>query len=130
MSKYDPLKDFLAVQPGDRIPMTFGEIERVLGLSLPKSKQYPAWWSNSPSNNTMTQAWLDAGFATEQVDTGSERLVFRRIRNARAGAGAAEPPGSGALFLARLRAKLGGTVKVAEGVDLTEPSGETWDAER
>jgi len=50
MSKYAPLKDFLVAQNADRVPMSFAEIERVLSLPLPASKQYPAWWSNNPSN--------------------------------------------------------------------------------
>jgi hypothetical protein len=137
VGKYDPLRVFLDRQPGDRVPMTFRQIEEVLSHKLPKSKQYPAWWSNSPSNNTMTQVWLDAGFMTEQVDTGSERLVFRRVRKG----GASSPPGdsdgrpssglpgSGGV-IARLQAALAGTVTFAPGFDPTEPTGETWDAER
>jgi hypothetical protein len=120
MGKYDPLKDFLSAQRGERVPMTFAEIERLLGAPLPKSKRYPAWWSNNPSNNTMTQAWLDAGFATEQVDPASENLVFKRARKG--------IPGEG--WLARLRKEMAGTVTVAPGWDLTNPTGESWDAER
>jgi len=33
-------------------------------------------------------------------------------------------------FLDRIRRELGGTVTVAPGVDLTDPTGEIWDAER
>ena len=132
MGKYDPLKDFLGSRPGDHVAMTFGEIEAVLGSPLPKSKQYPAWWSNNPSNNTMTQAWLDAGFSTEQVDIGAERLVFRRARRvAPGGRGRASGSDSGGRgVIARLQAKLAGTVTFAPGFDPTEPTGEPWDAER
>lgn len=59
------------------VPMTFDEIERLVG-GLPASKRYPAWWSNNPSNNPMTRVWLDAGFHTEQVDIAGEKLVFRK----------------------------------------------------
>ena len=48
--------------------MTFAEIEALLGEKLPASKQYPAWWSNNPSNNPMTKEWLAAGFQTESVE--------------------------------------------------------------
>jgi YD repeat-containing protein len=121
MGKYDPLKSFLEAQAAERVPMTFADIERLVGAPLPKSKQYPAWWSNNPSNNTMTQAWLDAGFTTEQVDPAGEKLVFRRVEP-RAGAQTG--------WLDRLRAKMAGTVRVAPGWDLTNPTGEIWDAER
>ena len=58
--------------------MTSAEIEELLGEKLPASKQYPAWWSNNPSNNPMTKEWLSAGFQTESVNIASERLVFRK----------------------------------------------------
>jgi hypothetical protein len=134
MGKYDPLKTFLEQQNGETVPMTFSEIEAVIGAPLPSSRRYPAWWSNNPWNNTMTQVWLEAGFTTEQVDIEGEKLVFRRVQ-----AVAVTPVGveeAGTAFtadgglLARLRAALGGTVTFAPGFDPTEPTGETWDAER
>jgi hypothetical protein len=80
MSTYEPLQKFLLGQPVDQVPMTFDEIEKLLGRSLPASKQYPAWWSNNPSNNPMTREWLSAGFQTESVNIASGKLVFRRVR--------------------------------------------------
>ena len=81
MSKYDALGDFLRGQGRDRVPMTFSEIEKIVGVSLPKSQRYPAWWSNNPWNNVMTSVWLGAGYRTEQVDVVGKRLVFCRDRN-------------------------------------------------
>src|SRR2546422_6379084 len=86
MSKYAPLGEFLRAQRANELPMTFAEIERVIGTKLPRnSPQYPAWWSNNPSNNVMTKVWLAAGFRTEQVDVKGRRLVFRRVRKPGAG---------------------------------------------
>ena len=63
MSKYSRLGEFLRSQRTKEVPMTFAEIERVTGARLPaNSPQYPAWWSNNPSNNVMTKIWLAAGF--------------------------------------------------------------------
>lgn len=93
MGKYAPLRDFLISREEDYVPMSFAEIERVLGTRLPASKRYPAWWSNNPSNNPMTREWLEAGFETESVNTGSEKLVFRRVRK---GQSAAEGTGGSA----------------------------------
>src|SRR5262245_54483724 len=87
MSKYSPLKEFLAGQKQDYVPMTFAEIETVLAFPLPASKQYPAWWSNNPSNNPMTKEWLDAGFETESVNTAVGKLVFRRVSDRKGQAG-------------------------------------------
>ena len=139
MSKYAPLADHLKTIPGQQIPMTFAEIERALGFPLPASKVYQAWWSNSPSNNPMTRVWLDAGFRTESVDTGREKLVFRRGTRSAADSSWTHPRGveepaeafdrrQG--FVERIQARLAGTVTIAPGVDLCEPTGEIWDAER
>lgn len=124
MGKYQPLTEFLAQAPGSEAPMTFAQIERVIGHPLPASKKYPAWWSNNPSNNVMTRAWLAAGYQTERVDIAGERLVFRRT------ATAAKPSALIGSLLERIQARLGGTVTVSSGVDLTAPVGEIWDAER
>jgi hypothetical protein len=51
------------------------------------------------------------------------RRVFHRQ------SGRKDAQGNGAGIVDRLRAALGGTVTVAPGVDLTEPTGEVWDAE-
>ena len=40
MSKYDALRSFLEGQHTERLPMTFAEIERVLGFKLPKSQAF------------------------------------------------------------------------------------------
>lgn len=119
MSKYEPLARFLAGQQGERVPVTFGDIERLIGSALPQSKRYPAWWSNNPSNNPMTKVWLNAGFVTEQVDTAGERLTFRRAdRKLR------RPPASGGIQPGAMR----GTVQIAPGVDLTTPADPSWGA--
>jgi len=117
MSKYAPLGDFLRAQSMQEVPISFAEIERIIGARLPpKAKDIRAWWSNNPSNNVMTKVWLAAGFRTERVDVAAERLVFRRTATPTV---SVEEPGLG--LLERIRARLGGTVTVMPGVDLTEP---------
>ena len=78
MGKYEPLGEFLRAQSRAKIPMTFTEIERLLGTKLPKSKMNRAWWSNNPDNNVMTRQWLGAGFETAAVDVQAGKLEFRR----------------------------------------------------
>ena len=79
MSKYDHLGKYLSQQNRNFIPMTFREIESIVGKALPASKNHRAWWSNNPTNNVMTRQWLGAGYETESVDIAAERLVFRRV---------------------------------------------------
>jgi hypothetical protein len=79
VSKYDALGTYLRRHTGDRVPMTFAEVERVTGVTLPaKSQHSRAWWSNNPGNNVMTKVWLDAGFATREVDLKAHTVVFVR----------------------------------------------------
>ena len=79
MSKYQPLGKYLSQQDRSLIPMTFREIERILGKTLPPSKAHRAWWSNNSANNVMTRQWLNAGYETVSVDIAAEKLVFRRV---------------------------------------------------
>jgi hypothetical protein len=120
MGKYDPLKAFLISSDAEEVVLGFEEIEALLGTPLPPSKRHPAWWSNNPSNNTMTRVWLAAGYRTERLDIEGRRIVFRRSPNSTQVSGG---------VIERLQAALGGTVRLAPGVDLTEPAGEVWDAE-
>lgn len=77
MGKYTPLTKYLQDLSGREVRLSFAEIEGVLGLRLPeRSKSVRAWWSNNPSNNVMTKAWLAAGYKTAQVDVAGEKLSF------------------------------------------------------
>jgi hypothetical protein len=121
MGKYEPLTEFLRKQRTDRVAVTFSEIERIVGFKLPSSAlHHRAWWSNNPSNSVMTKAWLEAGYQSEQVDMAGRRLVFSRSPRTPSDRGEARggpntpPPRS-------LYGWLEGTVRVAPGVDLTEP---------
>jgi hypothetical protein len=79
MSKYDPLKHFLQARPGGETPMTFAEIETVLGFHLPDSaRKFPAWWSNNTGTHVGVSAWRDAGFRTARVDIAAGRVTFVR----------------------------------------------------
>jgi hypothetical protein len=77
--RYDSLKHHLQTRAASELPMTFSEIESVVGTKLPRSaKLYRTWWSNNASNHTQAKAWLDAGYCTERVDMDGAKLVFVR----------------------------------------------------
>lgn len=120
MSKYAPLGEYLKNQRGDRVPMSFADIERVTRSKLPASAhKHRPWWSNNPTNSVMTRVWLDAGFESEQVDMAARKLVFRRVRQPQRPAAREKPyhPLFGALK---------GMVRVPPGVDLTAPADPAW----
>lgn len=114
MGKYTPLTAYLAGNAPRQVRLSFAEIEEILGFPLPASKRHQAWWSNSPSNNTMTAAWLDAGYATSQVDIVGQRLTFAPVASARADAPS--------LPRSPLFGSMKGTTFVMPGVDLTAPT--------
>jgi hypothetical protein len=123
--KYDALHTYLLGQTANEVPMTFAEIEKLIGQRLPASaRKHRPWWSNNPHNNVMTKAWLNAGFQSERVDLGSEKLVFRCV-------GRATPLSKsvGGDPLAGLFGAMRGTVRLLPDVDLTQPTGERWAAE-
>lgn len=133
MSKYEPLKNYLRKQSTAHVRMTFAEIERLIGAPLPPSaRKHRAWWSNNPSNSVITEAWLNAGFNTEQVDMAQGKLVFHRVRDE-------EPPRSPPQVSAKdadlknhhpLFGMLKGLMRIAPGTDLTQPADPRWGSER
>jgi hypothetical protein len=121
MGKYEPLGDFLRKSARTELPMSFEEIETVIGARLPpKAKDQRAWWSNNPSNNVMTKVWLDAGYRTERVDLTARRLVFRREGPSPASPRLKQHPAYGALK---------DLMWIDPDYDLTQPTGDIWDAE-
>lgn len=131
MSKYEPLTHFLMAQSVSQYRMKFSDIETVLGFSLPdSSKTHRAWWSNNPSNNVMTKAWLKAGWETEQVDMANEQLVFVKSPGSRERDPVSFPEenlppvaAAGASVFGSLK----GTVTIRGDILST---GEQWNAER
>jgi hypothetical protein len=128
MSKYDALGDYLKRQPGDRIPITFGEIEKITGVKLPASSRYRAWWSNNDFNSVLTKVWIKAGFESEQVDMKARKLVFRRVRGAKAigGKGTGEVVQSDEKPFHPAYGAMQGMVRIMPGTDLTQPADPEW----
>lgn len=118
MSKYAPLTSYLASRRDPRIPMAFSEIEALIAARLPASaRDHRPWWANSNHGHTQSRGWLDAGYRTEEVDLTAERLVFVRLNAVAATPAKADKrSGDHPLFGCQR-----GTMKVPQGVDLTEP---------
>lgn len=119
MKKYGPLETHLKNIKKLHIPMSFSEIESIIGDRLPPSaRKHRAWWSNNPSNSVITFSWLAAGYKTTSVNIEAETLVFEK---------AAEDPtptqGNGESSDKHpLFGCMNGTVTIPDGVDLTKPA--------
>lgn len=55
--------------------MTFGEIEALIGTSLPDSARRRDWWSNR-SSALQAAAWMEAGYHVKELDLPQERVTF------------------------------------------------------
>jgi hypothetical protein len=125
VSKYSALGDYLMRQQGEHVPMTFVEIEKIIGAKLPASaRKHRPWWSNNPRNSVMTRVWLEAGFASEQVNIPARKLVFRRKHKPKTPgeilrSGEEKPfhPAYGYMQ---------GLVRIMPGTDLTQPADPEW----
>jgi hypothetical protein len=122
MSKYEPLPQFLASVGGAAHRMSFSEIERVLGFKLPKSAyQHEAWWSNNATGHSHARAWLKFGWRTEAIDLAGRKVTFQH---------SGEPPPTATASQKRDPwGCMAGTVTFMPGVDLTAPTGDTWNAQ-
>jgi hypothetical protein len=128
VSKYSALGEYLKRQRGDRVPLTFAEIEKITGTKLPASAhKHRPWWSNNPDNSVMTKVWLDAGFESEQVDMPARKLTFRRVKKPKAAADAVRA-GEEKPFHP-LYGYMQGLIRIMPGTDLTQPADPEW-AER
>ena len=82
MSKYDPLQTYLARNEGSQCTLSFAEIERIIGTTLPRSaREYREWWANQvdTKNRPQAKAWQDAGWEVRSVQLG-QRIGFVRHR--------------------------------------------------
>jgi hypothetical protein len=121
MSKYEPLPQFLGSIHSSIKRLSFTEIERILGFKLPKSAyEHEAWWSNNATGHSHARAWLDAGWRTEAVDLSGRKVTFQRVKIADVTGDEPKPDPWGCMA---------GTVTLLPDVDLTQPSGEKWNAE-
>lgn len=131
MSRYEPLADYLKHHGSNSIPMSFTEVEGVLGRSLPPSAyKHRPWWANEARGHSHAKAWLEAGYETAQVDMENRKLVFKRTGAARGTAEAARDfaPMAPKAGQHPLIGSMKGTFTIEPGYDLTSPmfTDEEW----
>src|SRR5262245_6623754 len=79
-TKYYPLYDHLRRSGQDRLALTFVQVERLIGESLPGSARVgKAFWSNRAGQGTLQAgAWMAAGYHIVEVDMERERVMFAK----------------------------------------------------
>lgn len=83
MSKYDRLTAHLSTLTTEEWPVSFAEIEAILGFKLPASAyEHPAWWANQSGGHGQSSAWQEAGWKTEGLNLDEKSVTFvRQFRN-------------------------------------------------
>jgi hypothetical protein len=77
-TKYAALSTWLLGEKPDRIDVSFGEVEEVLGFPLPpSSRQCAAHWSGY-KGSAVVRAIKDAGWSANHVDLEGQRVVLER----------------------------------------------------
>jgi len=80
MPKYDAIARYLTDQSESisQLPLTFAELERKSGCTLPPTARVERpWWANT-LRNPQGRAWLTAGWRVAVVKLGEERVTFAR----------------------------------------------------
>jgi hypothetical protein len=75
--KYGPLRECLARSADSRVPMTFAELEDLVGRLPDSAYRHRAWWGNNDAS-VQAQAWLDVGWQVDMVNQAAKEVVFRR----------------------------------------------------
>jgi CBS domain-containing protein len=84
--KYSSLLDWLENQrtTGNRIVVSFNDVENVLGEPLPASAlEHRSWWANDATSHSQSRAWMQAGWKVHDVDFRSKAVVFRQSSSAK-----------------------------------------------
>lgn len=74
MGKYDPLRQYLAVQAGAELGMSFSDIEELVGPLPATARQGRTWWTTD--SQPQARAWHAAGWRVLFVDQTAERVTF------------------------------------------------------
>ena len=79
-SRYDPLGRYLAERTEPVVHLSFAEIERIVGGSLPASaRRHRPWWANERAGSHVhATAWMGVGRRTTNVDLNAATVDFVR----------------------------------------------------
>lgn len=79
--KYRPLYLWLKEQEGEHknLSITFEQIEKILGESLPPTaRTHQSWWANDSVGHRQSQAWLRAGWRVSEYDLAAGTVTFQQ----------------------------------------------------
>jgi len=81
MANYRPLHTFLAGRFADRLVLTFGQMEDLLGFPLPaEARQHPSWWelpAGGAPRSEQAECWASAQ-RTATANLQAATVLFER----------------------------------------------------
>jgi 5-methylcytosine-specific restriction protein B len=78
MAKYDGLTLRLAGETTDRVTLSFGELDSLVGGLPPSAREHRPWWGNARNSAGQAKSWLDAGWLVDGVDLLGAKVTFVR----------------------------------------------------
>lgn len=85
MSKYELLEKYLSNCNEEEIHLTFSDIERIIGDSLPASAtKHDQWWENigdGPNRHSQAYAWYNAGY-NAKANRRDKKVLFYKKQSA------------------------------------------------
>jgi hypothetical protein len=102
MSKYHGLSNFLSEVEGEKVVLTFEEINGLVEGELPDSAfKHRPWWANrTEGKGSQNLAWQSVGWETRDVDMELDEVTFVRVKP---GAASAIRAAGGALTIAEAK---------------------------
>jgi hypothetical protein len=80
-SKYAPFEIFLSTCPDEYLRISFKEIEKIIGTSLPKTAYlHDNWWANTIYQPFM-KIILRSGWRQKKIEMFIEYVEFERVSN-------------------------------------------------
>jgi hypothetical protein len=76
--KFEKLMNFFKQNQGNKIRLTYAEIEKIIGFKLCSSAyKHKPYWSPTKTH-TITRSWLENGWKISHLELG-EYIEFKRI---------------------------------------------------
>ena len=64
----------------DSFPLTFNQIEEILGGALPAfAREHRSWWANDSVSHPQSRRWLEVGWRVANVSLAEEVVTYSRI---------------------------------------------------
>lgn len=77
--QFHPLRDYLDVQHGEEVTLTFADMDALLGEPLPEAVWQRAWWTNN-AKQAQAQAWLGTGWWVRWVRRSGSTAAVTFVR--------------------------------------------------